>query len=166
MIIENGIWTVYIHINKTTNKPYVGITSEKNPENRWGSNGINYRGCSKLWNAICKYGWKDFEHYIFARNLTKEEASNMEMLLIARLGSIRNGYNIEPGGINQGPRSEEAICKLREARKRQIITPEQYEKGAAKRRGKKHSDEWRKHQSEGMRKRMGTSVLCIETGKL
>lgn len=165
MIIENGKWTVYVHINKTTNKPYVGITSEKNPENRWGSKGINYRGCIKLWYAITKYGWDDFEHYIFARNLTQEEANNMEILLIKKLDSINNGYNVEPGGVNQGPRSPEAIQKLREARLRQVITPEQYEKGAAKRRGKKFSEERKSNLKKALRSSLGIPVICIETGK-
>ena len=35
MIIYNGLWTVYAYINKLNGKIYVGITSKKNPQERW-----------------------------------------------------------------------------------------------------------------------------------
>lgn len=166
MIIKNGTWVVYVHVNKINNKPYVGITSSSDPKKRWGYNGVKYKGCCKFYNAIMKYGWNSFEHIIFAKNLTKEEACNMEKLLISKLDSINNGYNVEPGGVSQGPRSPEAIEKLRQARFRQIITPEQYEKGAAKRRGVKHSEERRAHQREVQRKLHGKPIMLIETGEI
>ena len=52
---ENNKWTVYIHVNKTNGKCYVGITTQK-PYDRWGSNGCNYKG-QVFYNAIRKYGW-------------------------------------------------------------------------------------------------------------
>lgn len=164
MIIYNDKWTVYIHINKINGKMYIGVTQQDPPEKRYGSNGIDYKGCLKFYSAIKKYGWINFDHEIFARNLTKEEACNMEKFLITKFDTINHGYNIEPGGVNQGPRSPEARQKLREARLRQVITPEQYEKGAIKRRGKKHP-EWRlKRKRAAQRKSMGRPVICIETG--
>ena len=164
MIIENGTWTVYAHINKENGKIYIGVTSMTPPQKRWGSNGINYRGCQKFYYAIQKYGWDGFDHEIIASHLTKEEACNMEKLLISKLNTIEDGYNLEPGGVDQGPRSPEAIQKLREARLRQVITPEQFEKGAAKRRGVKHSEERRAKVKEAVRRVCGRPVVCIETG--
>ena len=163
MIINNGKWTVYAHINKINGKMYIGVTST-DPQKRWGYKGCKYKGCLKFHSAIQKYGWDSFDHEIIASKLTKEEACNMETLLIAKLDTINNGYNLEPGGVDQGPRSPEAIEKLREARRRQIITPEQYEKGAAKRRGRKHP-QWRiEKEKEAQRRSMGRAVICIETG--
>ena len=165
MIINNGTWTVYIHTNKINKKMYVGITRQDPPEKRYGSNGIDYVGCLKFYSAIQKYGWDNFNHDIFARHLTKEEACNMEKLLIAKLDTINHGYNMEPGGVDQGPRSPEAIQKLRDARLRQIITPEQYEKGAAKRRGLKRPAETVKKVRDAMVKTVGVPYICIETGE-
>ena len=165
MLIINGKWTVYAHVNKINGKMYIGVTTEKNPSNRWGSNGCNYTGCKKFYCAIQKYGWDNFDHEIIARNLTKDEASHMEMLLIEKLDTINNGYNLEPGGVDQGPRSPEAIQKLREARLRQVITPEQYEKGAAKRRGVKRPPDVVKRVRDAMVKTVGRPYICIETGE-
>ena len=38
-------FTVYEHINRTNGKRYVGIT-ERRPEDRWGTDGYNYRHSS------------------------------------------------------------------------------------------------------------------------
>ena len=163
MSIKNGKWTIYAHINKTNGKMYIGVTSIR-PQKRWGCKGEKYKGCVKFYSAILKYGWDNFEHEIIASNLTKEEATNMEKILISKLNTIENGYNLEPGGVDQGPRSPEAIQKLREARLKQIITPEQYEKGAAKRRGLKHP-QWRiEIEKAAQRRSAGKPVICIETG--
>jgi group I intron endonuclease len=50
--------------------------------------------------AIKKYGWDNFEHIIFAENLTVEEADKMEKLLIKFYNTQdpRYGYNISDGG--------------------------------------------------------------------
>lgn len=98
MIIENGNFTVYLHINKTNGKIYVGITSQP-VEERWRE-GKGYKHCVLFNRAIQKYGWDGFEHEIFASKLTKEEAENMEKILIANLQTQNPafGYNISEGG--------------------------------------------------------------------
>ena len=35
-------WTVYVHMNKTNGKVYVGITSKNPPERRWQGEGSGY----------------------------------------------------------------------------------------------------------------------------
>lgn len=103
--IKDKIWCVYIHTNKINNKVYIGITSQI-PEKRWGKNGNYYKkNQSVFYNAIHKYGWNNFEHIIFAEDLTKEEAINMEIKLIAlyksnckRYKNPEYGYNMTDGG--------------------------------------------------------------------
>lgn len=143
MIITNGKYCVYAHINKTNGKIYVGQTCKK-PRERW-SNGIGYKYNSHFWASIQKYGWDGFEHEIIASNLTKEEADNFERLLIEKLNTINPdfGYNMTLGGegcagcfpsdetrnkISKKARArfknQEARDKQRENTKRQWENPE------------------------------------------
>lgn len=95
---EPRIWSVYVHTNKQNGKRYVGITSAK-PERRW-NNGLGYLQCSAMNNAIRKYGWDGFEHFVFPDKYTKTEACLLERILIKSLHSNvnENGYNIDIGG--------------------------------------------------------------------
>ena len=144
MIIENGPFTVYMHINKINGKMYVGITKRK-PEVRW-KNGTNYKNCIAFNNAIEKYGWDNFEHVIFASNLTEDEACNIERLLIEKLElqNSKYGYNISNGGkkafiseatkkkIGDALRGKTISLEIRkiysEAHKGRKCSPEQIEK--------------------------------------
>ena len=100
---EDKKWCVYMHTNKINNKVYVGQTCKQPPEKRWGNNGNGYKrnsGNRHFQGAIEKYGWENFEHIIFADNLTKEEADRIETLLIAFYETTNQdkGYNIAAGG--------------------------------------------------------------------
>lgn len=125
---ENAKWTVYIHIvpkeisGYDWDKYYIGITSQK-PELRWGKNGLRYINHHQYFkNAIIKYGWDNIQHEIFAEYLTKEEACNMEMLLIQKLQSNNKlyGYNVTSGG--------EGTCGLEPVNKGKLMSEEQKEK--------------------------------------
>lgn len=92
-------YTVYMHVNKTNGKKYVGITCQKNPKARW-HNGEGYRQQRRFYNAIKCYGFDGFEHIILENGLTKEEAETKEQEYIRKHKSndLRYGYNIENGG--------------------------------------------------------------------
>ena len=76
-------WCVYMHINKTNQKVYIGLTS-KDVKDRWGSTGNGYGEQQPVFKrAIDKYGWDGFEHVIVEDNLTYKEATEMEVSLIA-----------------------------------------------------------------------------------
>ena len=91
-------YCVYIHTSPV-GKSYIGITSQK-PEYRWGKDGRNYRTHKRLWNAIQKHGWHNFEHVIWANDLAENQAFEMEKRLIALFDTTNenNGYNISTGG--------------------------------------------------------------------
>lgn len=134
MIEKN--YCVYMHINKINNKIYIGQTCQ-NPEKRW-KNGNGYKTGTHFRNAIDKYGWDNFEHIIWAENLTEEMANKAEELLIV-LWDARNpskGYNICYGGDNH---------KLSEETKRKIGTTKIGNKNML---GKHHTDEAKKKMSE------------------
>lgn len=94
----NKTFKVYIHISPSW-KYYVGMTSAKKVEDRWGKEGNGYK-TQYFKRAIDKYGWDNFIHIVVRDNLTKEDASCLEKLLIYKLKSNDNkyGYNISIGG--------------------------------------------------------------------
>lgn len=97
---NNDNYCIYMHINKIDGKVYIGQTCQK-PEDRW-KNGFGYKKGTHFRNAINLYGWENFEHIVWANNLTLEEANRVERLLIS-LWDARNpekGYNICFGGDN------------------------------------------------------------------
>lgn len=162
MNTQNPQWSVYVHINKTNLKMYIGITSTK-PSRRWGYEGHGYKMNPKFWHAIQKYGWDGFQHEVLISGINEELACQLEVMLIAKFDTIKNGYNQEPGGIG-GAKSDEARQKIREARKRQIITPEHIAKVAASHRGRKNTPETKALMHESARDRF-EPVVCIETGE-
>ena len=86
-----------MHITPS-NKRYVGITS-KSVEKRFGSNGCLYR--NQIFDrAIRKYGWNNIEHIVVQTNLTKEQAKQLEIELIAKYDTTnpKFGYNLSIGG--------------------------------------------------------------------
>ena len=137
MEIYNGDYCVYIHTNKINGKMYVGIT-KRNVEQRW-HNGYGYTACPRFDRAIKKYGWKNFEHEIFADCLTQEEAYNMEKLLIVELNlqNPEKGYNIAPGGQG-GDMNEETKQKISMSNKGKPKPQSWVEKRIGLKAGEKH----------------------------
>lgn len=90
-------YIVYCHVFPN-NKKYFGITCQ-GWKKRWGKGGIGYKG-QLVYNAIEKYGWYNTKHYILFKNLTKEEAEQKEIELIARYNTTdrKYGYNVSAGG--------------------------------------------------------------------
>lgn len=75
---------------------YVGITSI-DPKDRWNK---GYTKNQKIYKAIKKYGWDQFDHRVLVDHLTQEEAEELEQILINDLMTQddRYGYNIANGG--------------------------------------------------------------------
>lgn len=128
------MYTVYKH-TCPNGKIYVGITSRK-PEKRWES---RYRSNKHFSAAIVKYGWENIKHEILFTGLTKEDAEQKEIELIALFDSTNptNGYNIAKGGkTNSGyHHSEKTKNKIKKALQ-----------------GKKHTAERRKNESNTRKK--------------
>lgn len=61
--------------------------------------GHGYEHHTELYADIKKFGWGNFKRECVAKNLTREEASQLEADTIERLGSLYpNGYNKSSGG--------------------------------------------------------------------
>lgn len=111
---KDKIYKVYKHTSPS-DKVYIGITKQ-NPAKRW-QNGRGYICNKYFYRAIQKYGWDNFNHEILFNNLTKQEAEQKEIELIAYYDSTNNnrGYNIDHGGNCIGSFSEEHKRKISEA---------------------------------------------------
>lgn len=138
---NDKMWYVYIHTSPD-NKVYIGITSKTPPEKRWGKNGINYKRSPHFWNAIQYYGWDNFQHIIFAENLSKDEAGMMEKCLILLYDATNKdkGYNLTFGGEGGSP-TEEVKQKLRKKALGRKLSQEIREKISQGNKGKKVSQE-------------------------
>lgn len=97
-------YVVYKHTSPS-GKVYIGITN-RNPSIRWGKNGRQYLNKQKngeyahrfFANAILKYGWNHIKHEILFTNLSRKEACEKEVKLIALYKSKGMSYNITDGG--------------------------------------------------------------------
>ncbi len=179
-------YCVYKHTSPS-NKVYIGITCQK-PEKRWGSNGVGYKYHTYFWNAIQKYGFDNFEHEILYNSLTKEEAEQKEVELIAHFKSndVNYGYNRSIGGESgskgykyteeqkkylsenrkgekngmYGKRhTEEAIEKERVAHLRENLSEDTIYKMSIAKKGKKRDRRAVEKQIETI----SNKVICIET---
>lgn len=113
------MYCVYKHTSPN-GKVYIGITAQ-NPLRRWNS-GKSYYKQRYFGEAIKKYGWDNFKHEILFDDLTKEEACQKEIELIAKFKSNEReyGYNLSTGGEfgGKGARlSIETRQKMSQARK-------------------------------------------------
>lgn len=104
-------YKVYEHIFPN-GKKYIGITCRP-LKNRFKS-GHGYDHNVHMKNAINKYGWNNVKHLVIAENLTKKQAEDMEIKLIAKydLTNREKGYNIEKGGKSANRITEETRQKL------------------------------------------------------
>ena len=179
-------YKVYCHIFPN-GKIYIGITKQKLYQRFKGGKG--YKGKTKMWYAIQKYGWENVKHNLLYDNLTKEQAEKMEIKLISLYHSNNSdyGYNTANGGNCVGTISEETKEKLRKAHKGKSyhigywkgkkLDKEHIKKLSVSHKGKKHSikEETKKKISEKLmghkvskqtRIKIGKKVLCIETNKI
>ena len=94
----DAFFCVYKH-TCPNGKVYIGKTCQK-PEHRWLSNGNGYKRCVEFYRAIQRYGWENIKHEILFERLTKEEAEQKEIELIAQYKSNQKecGYNSTKGG--------------------------------------------------------------------
>ena len=162
------MYTVYQHKNKINGKVYIGITSQK-PEQRWGSQGCNYKSSPHFYSAIQKYGWDNFEHNILFTDLTKEQACLKEQELIKEYNSTNRefGYNSTSGG-DIFTMNEEIKQKMSQAMIRNQnglghpCSEEKKEKISNAQKGRKFTEEHKQKLSEAAKNR---HVPCSEEKK-
>ena len=162
------MYTVYQHKNKINGKIYIGITSQK-PEDRWGSQGCNYKSSPHFYSAIQKYGWDNFEHNILFTDLTKEQACLKEQELIKEYNSMNRefGYNSTSGGdiFTMNEETKQKISQAMIGNQNGLGHPcseEKKEKISNAQKGRKFTEEHKQKLSEAAKNR---HVPCSEEKK-
>ena len=167
-IKQGGVYIVYMHTTPS-GKRYIGITSQT-VERRWQKGfGYAYGDNDYFFNAIKKYGWDNIKHEILFTGLTKSEAEEKEIELIAKYNTTSRdcGYNRETGGHATPKHTEEYKRKMSEMQKEiWKNSPGRREKLAEYRRGKSLSEETKeklrqanlgkKQSAETIKKRINT----------
>ena len=174
-------YKVYVHINKTNGKRYVGITRQE-PEKRWQNGlGYKYNNNTYFWNAIKKYTWDGFEHIILEEGLTFDDAKKKERYYIKLFNSnlCEYGYNLTLGGDGflgmQRPEetrkkiSISLLGKYTKENSQNYGKPKSPESIAKQKETKRknpyhHTDEWKKKHSEQIRGSNNVSskpVRCV-----
>lgn len=116
---------IYKVENLINNKLYVGQTSKPRYTDRWSQHKYNAKTGKPgiLYDAIRKYGIKNFRFLILEENIDINQLDNKEIYWISELNTkIPNGYNVSEGGkVPRGvpsptkgiPRTEEVKNKIR-----------------------------------------------------
>lgn len=124
---------IYCYTNKLNNKKYIGQTNH--PSQRKRSHQFNVRSGfkTKFYDAVRKYGWKNFLYEILE---TTENLNDAEIYWISHFNTLEEGYNHSEGGggLTGHKRSFEAIVSQREKMK-----------------GVKNTEEHNKRISEGLK---------------
>lgn len=130
---------------KENDMVYIGITNQKNPWSRWGVREAHYKYNQHFSRAIAKYGWGNFLHEVLFDGLTKDEAEQKEVELIAEYNSTNNkcGYNKANGGSSIGKHTDKTKEILSAKAKERFEKPENNPMF-----GKHHSEETKRKISE------------------
>ena len=113
--MEEKEFIVYKYTNKINGKCYIGQTKQR-PNVRAKCGGKGYKDSPKFWNAIQKYGWDNFSFEIIAKDLSPEEADEIEQKSIRQYKANlkHSGYNVSGGGQANHIISQETIEKIRQ----------------------------------------------------
>lgn len=155
-------------------KLYVGITSDFNQriyQHKYESTKRKF----KLQRAINKYGWDNIKKEVVCFNLSKEQAQDLEVYLIASMDLTNKGYNTTPGGEfisdnnallgkirMQNPEYKEKILKALWSNEKQRL-----ESLRSSSQRKKRSEIAKKRSDEGKNKLpvIKKPIMCVETGE-
>ena len=169
MTDNEKMYKVYKHTlpisisGKENDMVYIGITCKNNVKQRW-LRGRGYEWNLYFSNTIKKYGWDNLLHEVLFDGLTKEEAEQKEIELIAFYDSTnpQKGYNLSLGGNSFGKHSEKTKQLISQKNKGKVRSEEFKKRLSEAHKGKSKSEEFCKNLSDVK----SIPVICIETKKI
>lgn len=102
---------IYKITNKINGKIYIGQTA-KSIKERFNQHCLKWSCCTKLKNAINKYGKENFIIEQIDHAHTLEEANCKEIFYINFYNSQINGYNLAGGGYTTNPSTRKKVICL------------------------------------------------------
>lgn len=161
---EKGINNYILYLHKSpSNKFYVGITCQ-GIERRWRFDGSGYYQCKYFYNAIKKYGFNNFEHYIVRSGLDEDTANQCEINMIKNmrdagyeLYNVSNGGRAAFKGLHLSEEHKRKISESNMGRKPTHMTEEgkqrkiEFLKGNKYALGYHHTEETKKRISESLK---------------
>lgn len=139
---------IYKLTNKLNGKCYIGQSINIKKRLNVYKN-CNCKSQNKIYNAIKKYGFKNFDVEILFedefKNISYDKLNELEIYFIDKYQSVKNGYNLMDGGKNCAL-SIESIEKMKVS-KRNNLTDEVRKRISDAQKGKKRSDESKLKQS-------------------
>jgi group I intron endonuclease len=123
---------IYLATNRINGKGYVGQTKSGLKQRRRDHESKVRKGSALAFHsALRKYGFENFVWEVLHAVENPDNLSDLEIASIAKHDTLApHGYNLTSGGESCTP-SEETKQKIREARARQIFTPEAIAKRSA-----------------------------------
>lgn len=146
--------SIYMITNKLNNKKYIGQTKREVSERLKEHLEIAYHTKRNLhlYNAMRKYGIENFEVTILKTDLPENKLDEWEIYYIGKYDTLENGYNNTAGGggIRGYHHTQETKNKISKSVRE---NPERYTKERAQKisyalKGKKLTEEHKKHLSE------------------
>lgn len=167
---------IYKATNKKNGKSYIGQTIKTLKERMYDHKyDAKYRDFT-FYQAIRKYGWKNFEWSVLEEVSSIEELNKQEGYWIGYYDTYCNGYNSTLGGEYNPMHNEENRKKVSEGLKRYYQregshwvgghhTEETKRKMSESALGRKRSKEARKKQSKSRKRKIANGEIEIKSGK-
>ena len=147
------IYSIYKCVNRLNGKVYIGFDS-KWPNRKYEHKYNTNHKKQKLYHAIRKYGWNNFDWEVIYQSFDGEYTLKvMENYFITEYHSYNNGYNETLGGEGTLGRitKEETKNKISKALKGKPKSNHHIQKMAETRKGKTQTEETRRKRSESMK---------------
>lgn len=142
---------IYVAENTVNGKRYVGQTRRTFELRKKQHKRDIERLDLKLYRAIRKHGWDNFNWAIIVEGIENIDSLNrLEQYWIKELDTFKNGYNSTTGGEGY-ILSDEAKMKMSESRKGRHFSEETRRKLSDSQRGKHLSEETKKKMSESQK---------------
>ena len=108
-----AMWTIYMATNRLNGKRYIGVTGKglklRRARHLYRAS-IGDRGCPRLYDALRKYGAKNFKWQVLATFAFKEMAYHHEFVLVEKLKPEYNVYEGGNAGPDEAPNKKPVIC--------------------------------------------------------